>query len=715
MKREKARERKAKSRAAQKSEDPDVVKENDRKFQAKSRAAKKTANPDQYKAQHNESVAKVRAKQRQKDEIKMKEKHNKEEAKSVKKRRIENYKETKTDQNNRQTKCRAKRKAEHGTERTVPGRGPAKKKKVEDANDRVRKFRLDTMTGPDFICVSCHIRCFKSQVQVLKKALEEKIDEKFEPNPDDWISDRTLVSKIRVEAVNVAVPLEVKNSDDYGEDEYDRYVCKSCLTHLRKGKLPPCSVMNGLKLDETDQDLKDQGLMLTPLEGFLVSPMIPFLMMTLMPKSRWNCLHNKQVCVPVGPDKISQTLGKFPRHPSQILVPIALKRKESYKNDHISPKLVEIKKPFKFVRKMKDYGNPFYEDVEAVPEDLQPAAEEKYKEDCKENDKRGYRVISGDDDEDGDSTDEEAEDETEEAKAEKLKQQEEFEDEEDYRNNDPVKKYQLVYDETIALIDPCPEPEPVVVAPGEGERPVNPLYEKDWDVKSFPHLFNPDGSGGFDDPRRPKKIRLQSFWKQRFCNKEQRFAKNTPCLFSAVTHLEMRRISSNIGLVGRRGQKSTVGGETEFKLEDAFQVTANVPNGPGYQRKLKQDILARLDSEGGFQFFFTLSCADLRWDAVFASILAARGYSINFKIQSVDGGTEVTVEARTKNGNWKPIKDFIKEDVDESYHELIRGNVGTATQYFDYRLKQFISKIVMANSNLMSVSSYTWRIEFQGK
>ena len=73
------------------------------------------------------------------------------------------------------------------------------------------------------------------------------------------------------------------------------------------------------------------------------------------------------------------------------------------------------------------------------------------------------------------------------------------------------------------------------------------------------------------------------------------------------------------------------------------------------------------------------------------------------------------MEARTKDGVWKPIKDFIKDDVDESYHELIRGNVGTATQYFDYKLKQFINKIVMATSNLMSVSSYTWRIEMQGE
>ena len=721
LKRENERKRKAKSRAAQKSADPDLLKENDKKFQAKSRAAKKSADPEVYKAQHNESVANYRAAQRDNDEINLKRKQNEEKDKSLQAQRQKDYKKTKTDQNNSQSQIRAKRKAQHGTDR--PGRGlpAAKRKKVENANDRLRNFRLATMTGQDFICVSCHGRCFKHSVVKLTEDLEKKLDSNFE-NPDAWIPDRDVKSNITIEWVNLKVPAEYKNSNDYS-GVAQRYVCKKCLTDLRKKKLPSCSVMNGLRLHETDKELKEQNLMLTDLEAAMVSPVIIFNMITLLPKSRWSSLHNQSVLVPIDPDKINQTLGKMPRTPSEAgLVPIKLKRKEAYANDHCS-QLVNPSKLFKFVQKMNDNGNPFYQDVGVAGADDIDTALEEFKEKCKNTDKRGYKVVYGDEDDDSsddnDDDDDEAKEETEQAKAdrkmEELRQKEEFEDEQEYRKNDPVKKFQLVYDETVALIDNCPDLEPTIVAPGEGARPVNPLHEKNWDVRSFPHLFNPDGSGGFDDDSRPKKIRLQSFLKQRLCNKDSRFASCQPYLYSAVSHLEARRISSNIGLVGRRGKESKVNGETEYKLEDAFLVTANVPNGPAYQRRLKQDILARLDSEGGFQFFFTLSCADLRWDPVFASILADRGYSINFKVESVDGVTEVTVEARTKDGKWKPIKDFIKEDVDESYHELIRGNVGTATRYFDHKLKQFISKVVMATSNLMSVSSYTWRIEFQGE
>ena len=37
-----------------------------------------------------------------------------------------------------------------------------------------------------------------------------------------------------------------------------------------------------------------------------------------------------------------------------------------------------------------------------------------------------------------------------------------------------------------------------------------------------------------------------------------------------------------------------------------------------------------------------------------------------------DGVPTPEIEARSAGGNWKPIKQFIAEDVEESYHELIR-------------------------------------------
>ena len=700
-------------RDKEKAADPEKYSKGIKDGVANHRAAKRAKNEDLYKAGHNERVSNQRAKEREKDEIKFKMNENQRKQNSAENLRKINYPLEKTKNKDKQARSRAKRTAQFGKDREnfVPAR---KQQRVETANDRLKEFRLVTMIGADYICVSCHGKCFKQSVVKLTDDLESKIDLIFPDPENDWISDRNLVTNIHIEAVNVGVPAEYKNSEKYARGG-DRYICKTCQNWLRKRKrIPPCSVMNGLQLFETDQELKEQNLMLTDIEAAMVATMIHFQLIKQLPKSMWSALKNTSVLVPIEPDRINQTLDQMPRLPSQAgLIPIKFKRKQSYENNHYR-KLVQVSKLFNFVQKMKDYRNPHYEEV-AAPADVETSLQE-FKEKCKITDKRGYKLVY--DDDENDSTDEETEEEEEteqsiaKRKIEELAEQQEFEEEENYIKNDVVKKYQLVYDETVGLIDNCPE---ITIAPGEGAKPVNTLYEKHWDVKAFPNLFNPDGTGGFDDPDRPYPIRLQEFYKQRFLNKEPRFSETPAYLFAAVSHLESRRISSNISMVGRRGKKSVVDGQTQYQLEDAWQVTANVPNGPGYQKQLKNDILARLDDQGAFQFFFTLSCADLRWDPIFASILLKHGYSLNFKCKSVDGVFTVETEARTGDGKWKPIKEFIENDIKESNHELVRGNVGLATRYFDNRLKQFISKIVMPRSNLMCVTSYTWRIEMQGR
>ena len=136
-------------------------------------------------------------------------------------------------------------------------------------------------------------------------------------------------------------------------------------------------------------------------------------------------------------------------------------------------------------------------------------------------------------------------------------------------------------------------------------------------------------------------------------------------------------------------------------------------NTPKYWQKAKYEILAKLDNFGPFNVFFTLSCADLRWEANFAAILQDRGIELNYTCFEEDGKWSYIIEARTSSGAWKPIEKFLEEDMEESKHELIRGNVVTATRYCHQRVKSFMSKIVMAKSNPMSVKYYTWRAEFQ--
>ena len=77
-------------------------------------------------------------------------------------------------------------------------------------------------------------------------------------------------------------------------------------------------------------------------------------------------------------------------------------------------------------------------------------------------------------------------------------------------------------------------------------------------------------------------------------------------------------------------------GVSTLSLEDGFSVFDKVSNTPKYWKTAKYEMLAKLDNLGPFQFFFTLSCADLRWDENFSTILRKLGHTIEYEMSSTD-------------------------------------------------------------------------------
>ena len=114
-----------------------------------------------------------------------------------------------------------------------------------------------------------------------------------------------------------------------------------------------------------------------------------------------------------------------------------------------------------------------------------------------------------------------------------------------------------------------------------------------------------------------------------------------------------------------------------------------IPNTLKYWQKCKFELIAKMDNFGPFSIFFTLSCADTRWEGNFVDILRDLGYIIRISTNYIDRDTEVVYEASSDGLTWKPFEDFIKEDVNVSHHELIRKNVVTATRYFEFFLCSF--------------------------
>ena len=135
-------------------------------------------------------------------------------------------------------------------------------------------------------------------------------------------------------------------------------------------------------------------------------------------------------------------------------------------------------------------------------------------------------------------------------------------------------------------------------------------------------------------------------------------------------------------------------------LEDAFDVFKKIPGTPNFWKTRRFELIAKLEQLGPFQFFFTLSCADKRWEENITSILRLNGRKITIK----------HVPEREVFVDNVPLQDYM-ENV--NVHELIQENVLTVTRIFDKRVNTFMSKIVMGPQNPMKVLFYNYRVEFQ--
>ena len=85
-------------------------------------------------------------------------------------------------------------------------------------------------------------------------------------------------------------------------------------------------------------------------------------------------------------------------------------------------------------------------------------------------------------------------------------------------------------------------------------------------------------------------------------------------------------------------------------------------------------------------------------------------------IQDESGHYTTKIEVEFQKGGKslkKDIKTYLKEEVNSSLHEIIRGNVLMAARYFNDRVKKFMDLVVMGDNNPMMVEYYTYKVEFQ--
>ena len=339
-------------------------------------------------------------------------------------------------------------------------------------------------------------------------------------------------------------------------------------------------------------------------------------------------------------------MKQLPRTPKDAqLIGVELKRKKGYKNTYVR-QLVNPSKIIEMLDLLKRSGNPYYQFHDSY---------ESFKERCKVEDSDGYKLLFSDEieeelDEDSYTGSQVIIDEILDDISDKDedKNEAELNSELEYIAKDPVRRFQFTYNKSLCMVQKYPEIEVqdvtkcIELAPGEGKTPFEISKEHDWDIKMFPHLHNADGSNGIDEDRNTK-LTDQNYFIQRILNYDQRFAKSPSYVYNAVGFIERKQLQRNINIAGTRGKKVIhEEGNITYELDDAYAVLENMKNTPKYWKKLKYEMLAKLENLGAFQIFFTLSCADLRWHENFAAILRDMGLNLTYTVKPNKEGYHFT-------------------------------------------------------------------------
>ena len=611
---------------------------------------------------------------------------------------------------------------------------------------RKQAFLNSVRNGRVFVCISCHRQMFENQVVMLPENWEALDKSSYPGSVLNFVGPKP--------SIEVFLPCPQK---DQPQKLTRDYLCKNCNSLLKNNKMPSNCSENNLQFVNINNRPE---LKLTELGQQLVALNLLFQKIVLLPKSRMGALKDKIVSVPLETSDVMKTIQQFPRTPSDAgLAVVQLKRRLGFPGVHIQQH-IDLRNVFKALRTFMEMGNPHYQSIlsesnfkklclERDPEGfklLYPEAEnqtfdfESLSDNAilATNESSNLESLPADAEESEMSTmnptfsQSEDNDNLESMQVEGTDASDNNVDEEaEYLSKDPVARCQFNYNASTCFANNYPEmnveentvtvvpevesyvaerlpsssntdqdvPEvltPLQIAPGQGKIPQNMLQQKHFEVKSFPCLF-PDGKNGKDEERQVR-LRDQAYWEQRILNYDKRCGSTPSYVFMAAAHVEMKQMQGNINLSFQRGtEKTGPGGGSTYSLDDPYMVLDNIKNTPRYWKKARQELHSKLHNFGNFTFFFTLSCADMRWPTNFTSLLC------NHKI-TYDEQEQYHVDGI-------PLDDFLK--LYPGKHDLIKNNLLNATLNFDHRLRQFLKHIVTPKTVPLRMKYYSYRIEFQ--
>ena len=140
-----------------------------------------------------------------------------------------------------------------------------------------------------------------------------------------WYKHSVLLAD-RLKLVNPDITKYLQSVKSVDDNEW---ICQTCNNHLKKGRVPPCAIANGMQFPE-----KPSFFDLNELECRLIAPRLAFQKIFQAPRGGQLEITGNIVNVPAD---VNSTVNMLPRLPDQTgTIKVQLKRRLQYKSSALS-------------------------------------------------------------------------------------------------------------------------------------------------------------------------------------------------------------------------------------------------------------------------------------------------------------------------------------------------------------------------------------------
>ncbi|CAB4005683.1 ATP-dependent DNA helicase PIF1 [Paramuricea clavata] len=492
----------------------------------------------------------------------------------------------------------------------------------------IHKFHKSVSTGPLYICLCCDQLWYKHSV--------------------------CPAERLRLSNPNSTKHLQgIKSVNDI------EWLCLTCDKHLKKNKVPPSAISNGLKFPE-----KPHFFDLNELECRLIAPRLAFQKIMQAPRGGQLKITGNVVNVPAD---ICNTVNMLPRLPQDTgTIKVQLKRRLQYKSSALSLNV----RPNKVMQAAAWLVN----------------TSELYQEQGITFDQHWLSyfdvTIPNSDNENTtvDQTNSTSEDEWSEDEAEI-----------------PAGVTDSMLTPTD-FVDDTERQHIYNVAPGEGSRPLSIFRDQYSEELAYPGIFL--GQRRPDEKQRLTRVYYSEICKSELRRSDRRAAMCIENIFFKTKKMQMKLLLGQSQLAIRKckmgnrtlttGELKTPEGLTNLICHDeGYKFLRALRGSPPYFEKAKKDLFAMIRQLGPASLFCSFSSAETKWN----HLLRILGKLVDHKDYS---------DEELDHLNW-----------DEKCR-LIQSDPVTCARHFDYQFNAFLKDFLMSEiAPLGKLKDWFYRVEYQ--